>query len=77
MAKLTMTGTVKWFSDQRGFGFIKPDAPDQQEVFVHYSAIQMEGRRTLPQGAAVEYEVEQDAQGRRQAMYARILDGGR
>ena len=50
------TGTVKWFNDAKGFGFIEPDAggPD---VFAHFSAIEMEGFRTLKQGGKVSFDV--------------------
>lgn len=48
-------GTVKWFSDQKGYGFILRD--DGQDVFVHHSAIQMDGFRTLREGDAVAYEL--------------------
>jgi cold shock protein len=50
------TGKVKWFNDQKGFGFIQGDdgGPD---VFVHHTTIQMDGYRTLVEGQAVEYEV--------------------
>ncbi len=48
-------GTVKWFSDQKGYGFIARD--DDTDVFVHHSAIQMEGFRTLRQGEGVVYEL--------------------
>jgi CspA family cold shock protein len=49
-------GTVKWFNDAKGFGFIEPEAggPD---VFAHFSAIEMEGFRTLKQGGKVSYEL--------------------
>lgn len=55
------TGTVKWFNDAKGFGFIS--AEDGQDVFVHFSAIQSNGFRTLPEGAAVEFEVVQGPKG--------------
>jgi CspA family cold shock protein len=56
------TGTVKWFSDEKGFGFIAPD--DQgKDVFVHHSAIAGSGFKTLAEGAKVEYEVQQGPKG--------------
>ena len=51
------TGTVKWFSDEKGFGFITPDEGGK-DLFVHFSAIQGNGFRTLPEGARVTYESE-------------------
>jgi len=56
------TGTVKWFSDEKGFGFIEADdhGPD---VFVHHSVIQTGGYRTLLEGQRVEYEAEPGAKG--------------
>ncbi len=48
-------GTVKWFSDQKGFGFIGRENGD--DVFVHHSAIEGEGFKTLEQGAEVEFEI--------------------
>ena len=56
------TGTVKWFSDEKGFGFITPD-DGSKDVFVHHSAIQADGFRTLAEGAKVSYESEEGPKG--------------
>jgi CspA family cold shock protein len=50
------TGTVKWFNDAKGFGFIKPD-DGTDDVFAHFSAIQMDGFRSLKEGQKVAFEV--------------------
>lgn len=56
------SGTVKWFNDAKGFGFIQPDGggPD---AFAHFSAIQADGFKTLKEGARVEFELAQGAKG--------------
>jgi Cold shock proteins len=51
------TGTVKWFSDEKGFGFITPDEPGK-DLFVHHTAIESDGYRSLAEGAKVTYEAE-------------------
>jgi CspA family cold shock protein len=56
------TGRVKWFNDQKGFGFITPDG-GERDCFVHHSAIQMQGFRTLAEGDRVEFEVVQGDKG--------------
>ena len=56
-----VTGKVKWFSNTKGYGFIWQD--DGADVFVHYSAIQGEGYKTLQEGDAVEFEVTQGQKG--------------
>ena len=57
-----LTGTVKWFNDAKGFGFIEPDSGGA-DVFAHFSAIEMEGFRTLKQGSKVSYESVQGPKG--------------
>lgn len=56
-----MTGTVKWFNEPKGFGFITAD--DGQEVFVHFSAIDSEGFKTLRENERVEFEVTEGKKG--------------
>lgn len=53
------TGTVKWFNEAKGFGFLTNDAGGD-DVFVHFSAIVAEGFKTLPEGQKVSFEIEQD-----------------
>jgi CspA family cold shock protein len=56
------TGTVKWFNDAKGFGFIEPEGGGD-DVFAHFSAIQMDGFRTLKQGGQVTFELLQGPKG--------------
>jgi len=56
------TGTVKWFSDDKGFGFITPD-DSGKDLFVHQTAIQGDGFRSLAEGAKVSYDAEQGLKG--------------
>lgn len=54
-----MTGTVKWFNDQKGFGFIQMNNSDR-DVFVHISAVERAGMRTLKEGQQVNFELQRD-----------------
>ena len=53
------TGTVKWFNDQKGYGFIQPDNGDK-DVFVHVSAVERAGMRGLVEGQKISYELQDD-----------------
>ncbi len=55
------SGKVKWFNDSKGYGFIEQESGD--DVFVHHSSIQGEGFKTLEEGQAVEFEIEQGQKG--------------
>ena len=57
------TGTVKWFNNAKGFGFILADE-GREDVFAHYTAISMDGYRTLKAGQAVSFDIEQGDKGR-------------
>ena len=56
------TGTVKWFNSEKGYGFITP-ADGGKDLFVHFSSIQGDGYKSLPEGANVEYEAQQGEKG--------------
>jgi cold shock protein len=69
--ELMATGTVKWFNDQKGFGFIRPD-DGGKDVFVHHSSIEMKGFRTMNEGERVSYEVEAGPKGPQAAHVVRL-----
>jgi CspA family cold shock protein len=60
--KMRLTGTVKWFNDSKGFGFITPENGGK-DLFVHHSAIQAQGFKSLSEGEKVEFEVVQGQKG--------------
>ncbi|OIO39659.1 MAG: cold-shock protein [Candidatus Omnitrophica bacterium CG1_02_46_14] len=64
-------GIVKWFSNQKGYGFITPDGGGK-DVFVHHSAIQGDGYKTLDEGQAVEFEVTQGPKGEQAANVKKV-----
>ena len=57
----TFTGTVKWFNDAKGYGFISREG--ESDVFVHFRSIQMEGRKTLAEGQKVEFTIGEGQKG--------------
>ncbi len=65
-----MTGKVKWFTDSKGYGFI--ERPDGDDVYVHYSAIQGSGFRTLTEGQEVEFEVVDGPKGKQAANVVKL-----
>lgn len=56
------TGTVKWFNNAKGYGFVTPDE-GEQDIFVHFSAIDMEGYKTLKEGQLVEFDITEGPKG--------------
>ncbi|MCO7124954.1 cold-shock protein [Sporolactobacillus shoreicorticis] len=64
------TGTVKWFNSDKGFGFI--EVPGENDVFVHFSAIQTDGFKTLDEGQAVEFEVVEGNRGPQAANVVKV-----
>ena len=67
-------GTVKWFSDQKGYGFVTPE--NGKDVFVHFSAIQGEGFKTLREGEAVEFEITTGPKGEQASNVKRLSSVG-
>ena len=65
------TGTVKWFSEEKGYGFISPDEGSEEEVFVHYTEVEGEGFRSLAEGERVSYEPSTSSRGARRRQEAK------
>ncbi|MCO5761663.1 MAG: cold shock domain-containing protein CspD [Gammaproteobacteria bacterium] len=66
-----MTGTVKWFNNAKGYGFVRSD-DNEEDVFVHFSAIDMDGYRTLKEGQKVQFEISQGPKGLHAARVNRL-----
>ena len=67
-----MTGKVKWFNAEKGFGFIEREGGD--DVFVHFSAIQSDGFKTLDEGQEVEFEITEGTRGPQAATLIRLIE---
>jgi len=65
-------GTVKWFSNQKGYGFITPEGGEAKDVFVHFSAVQGEGYKSLNEGDSVEFEIQQGPKGEQAVNVTRL-----
>jgi CspA family cold shock protein len=68
-----MTGKVKWFSRVKGYGFITPDQPGTEDVFVHYANIEGSGFRNLNEGEQVEFTVEDSPKGPQATHVTRLV----
>ncbi len=66
-----MTGIVKWFNNAKGYGFVRSDG-NEEDVFVHFSAIDMDGYRTLKEGQKVQFEIGQGPKGLHAARVNRL-----
>ena len=64
-------GTIKWFSDQKGYGFITPEG-GKKDVFVHFSALQGEGFKSLAEGQLVSFDITQGPKGEQAANVVKI-----
>ena len=67
------TGTVKFFNESKGYGFIAPES-GEQDAFVHISAVERAGMRTLRQNQRVDYELQQDNRGKMSAVNLKLAD---
>jgi CspA family cold shock protein len=65
------TGTVKWFDDRKGYGFIEPDGGGE-DVFVHFAAVQGEGYKTLEEGQLVQFEIVKGEKGLQAANVSKV-----
>jgi CspA family cold shock protein len=65
------TGTVKWFDDRKGYGFIEPDGGGE-DVFVHFAAVEGEGYKTLEEGQQVQFEIVQGDKGLQAANVSKV-----
>lgn len=66
-------GKVKWFSNQKGYGFITPESGN--DVFVHYTSIQGDGYKTLEEGQEVEFEIQKDGKGEKAINVTKVAPG--
>lgn len=57
------TGTVKWFSNVKGYGFVNTDENEDEDIFVHFSAIEMEGYKKLTSGQKIEFDINEGPKG--------------
>ena len=65
------TGTIKWFSDQKGYGFVTPEGSGK-DVFVHFSALQGEGFKTLSEGQRISFDITQGPKGEQAANVVKL-----
>ncbi len=72
MEQQRMSGRVKWFSAIKGYGFIEPENDSGEDVFVHFSAIQSDGFRTLREGEQVEFTLEDSPKGPQASQVVRL-----